>query len=100
MHLAASQKRFLKSQAHSLKPLIIIGDKGYTNALEAELLKTLDQHELIKVRVNAGDREQRAEIIEQMCKSSGASLVGAIGHVAIVFLQRAKDSNIDLPKAK
>ena len=64
MALKENQKRFLRKLAHQLKPVVIVGDKGLTENLLNELKQTLEHHELIKVRINAGDREERDELIE------------------------------------
>ena len=47
--LTAAQTRFLRGQAHDLKALLQIGNKGITPAFLAELDAVLEQHELVKV---------------------------------------------------
>ena len=85
MTLSESQKKYLRGLGHSLKPLIMVGDAGLSEALLAEFDSTLQHHELIKVRVRAGDREARDAIIEKLCEVSSATLVQRIGNVALVY---------------
>ena len=89
--LTAAQNRFLRGQAHGLKPLLQVGGKGITDTLVAELDGALEHHELIKVKVAAEDREARDAMIEQLAQRSGAALVQRIGHVAILY-RPSKDS--------
>lgn len=85
MTLSEAQKKYLRGRGHALKPLIMVGDSGLSNALLAEYESTLDHHELIKVRVRVGDREARDAMIDKLCKDSSATLVQRIGNVALVY---------------
>ncbi len=80
-----AKKRQLKSLAHHLNPIVIVGNQGLTEAVVAELDLALSRHELVKVRVNAADRDERRAIIAQMEQQSRAELVQHIGHVAVLF---------------
>ena len=50
MNLSTKQKQHLKGLAHSLKPVVLIGANGLTEAVLAEMSVALDHHELIKVK--------------------------------------------------
>lgn len=81
----------LKIQAHKLHPVVIIGSHGLTEAVHNEIETALKAHELIKIRVNATDKAERAEMIEAMCDRHEAVLVQTVGHVAVVY--REKEDN-------
>ncbi len=83
--VSAAVKRRLRARAHGLKPVIIVGASGLSAGLMAALEQALDDHALIKVRVNAEDRSARREMIAELCSASGAQLVQTIGHVAVLF---------------
>lgn len=85
MNLSESQKKYLRGRGHDLKPLIMIGDAGLSESLLAEYESTIAHHELIKVKVRAGDRESRDTIIETLCSSHDAELVQRIGNVALLY---------------
>ncbi len=80
----SADKKNLKAKAHSLKPVIIIGQSGLTDAVLAELEIALDTHELIKVKIRA-EREERKQISEQLCVKSGAELIQSIGQIIVVY---------------
>ncbi len=96
--LAAAQKRYLRSLAHDLKPVILVGAKGVTPAMLAELELALEHHELVKVKFAAPDRDARDAWNEAMIEASGAALVQRVGNVATVFRARRKDPGIVLPR--
>lgn len=97
--LTNPQKRYLRGLAHELKPVILVGAKGVTPALLAELNGALEQHELIKVRVAAEDRDSRDQSIAELVEGASAALVGRIGHVAVLYRPRKDKPLVILPKA-
>ncbi len=85
MNLSEPQKKYLRGLGHALKPLIMVGDAGLSDALLAEFESTLAHHELIKVRIKAGDRESRDKMVDELCSTSGADLVQRVGNMALLF---------------
>lgn len=96
--LSNAQKRYLRGLAHELKPVVLVGAKGVTPALLAELDLALEQHELLKVKIATDDREVRDAWIDALAGQSGAALVGRIGHVAILYRRRQEKPLVILPK--
>ena len=96
--LTSSQSRFLRGQAHDLKALLQIGAKGLTPAFMAELDAVLEQHELVKVKIGAEDRETRDAMIGEIVEKSGAGLVQRIGHVAVLYRPSKDHRQIVLPR--
>ena len=92
-----SQKRFLKAQAHSLKPVVITGERGLTETVMAEIDNALNHHELIKVRINAEDREQREAMTAEIASTTGADTVQRIGHIVVLFRPSPDKPRIVLP---
>ena len=84
MQLSEKQKRHLRGLGHSLKPVVMMGNAGLSDAVLAEVSRALDDHELIKVRVRFGDRKVRDEAISRLCDESGATLIKRIGNIALV----------------
>ena len=97
MPLNPDQIRFLRGQAHHLKPVVIVGQQGLSENVVAEIEGALDAHELIKVRLNADDRAARQEMIERITSSSAAELVQKIGHVAVFFRRNEDKPRLALP---
>ena len=97
MELSESQKKYLRGLGHQLKPVIMIGDAGLTDAVMSEFDSTISHHELIKVRVRAGDRKVRDKVIDALCKKGSASLVNRIGNVALIYRRNDQKTGIPLP---
>ena len=97
MGLSESQKKFLRGLGHQLKPVITIADAGLSDSLLKEFSSTIDHHELIKVRVRAGDRDVRDKIISDLCTKESADLVSRIGNVALVYRRNKEKPKIPLP---
>ena len=83
--LSESQKKHLRGLGHNLKPVIMVGDAGLTASLLAEFEATLAHHELIKVRVRAGDRNLRDSLIDELCRTGAAELVQRVGNMALLY---------------
>ncbi|EIJ42564.1 putative RNA-binding protein, YhbY family [Beggiatoa alba B18LD] len=97
MSLTSHQTRYLRSIAHALKPVVMVGSKGITDALLAELDSALAAHELIKVSIASDDREERREITDALSKASGAEIVQLIGRTSVLY-RPAQPARIILPK--
>ncbi|MBS0458218.1 MAG: ribosome assembly RNA-binding protein YhbY [Proteobacteria bacterium] len=96
--ISPAQRRYLRSLAHDLKPVILVGGKGVTPALLAELDLALEHHELVKVKLAAPDRDERDGWVAAIVEASGAALVQRVGNIATVFRPRKKNPGIVLPR--
>lgn len=97
MPLTVKQRKFLRAQVHSRKPVVIVGNAGLTTAVIDEIDAALAHHELIKVRVNAGDRAARRAMIEAIVAQTDAELVQTLGHVAS-FYRPTDPPKLTLPR--
>ena len=84
--LKGTQKKYLKSLAHSLKPVVFIGQRGLTPTLAKAMEDALDCHELIKVRfVDFKEKNLKKDLTLEIEKNHGCSKVGMVGHIAIFY---------------
>ncbi|ARU55566.1 RNA-binding protein [Oleiphilus messinensis] len=90
MPLSNEQKRQYKAIAHNLNPIVIIGDKGLSEGLLAEVDRALNDHELIKIKINIGEKEDRQVIVDELVSSSQSELVQIIGKMAIIVRRNPK----------
>ena len=97
MLLTEKQLRFLRGRAHALKPVIQIGQKALSSGVVTETCRALDDHELIKLRIHAADRDARDALLAQLLTATGAVLVTRIGHVAVLFKPNEKLTRFPLP---
>ena len=96
MPLTAKQKKNLRNLAHELKPVVIIGQHGLTDNVLNEIELSIDHHELIKVKVNAVDREQRRGFVDRIIKQTRAELVHQVGHMAVFYRRNPQRNQINL----
>ena len=80
-----SFKQSLKAQAHHLKPVVLLGGKGLTEAVVAETNIALLSHELIKVKINGAEKEDRIKIAADLCQQLQAEMVQMIGNTVILY---------------
>lgn len=97
MALSNKQKQFLKSLAHPLKPVVLLGQHGLTEGVMAEIETALAHHELIKVKVATENREQKVLIMDTIAKEAKAIKVQSIGHILVLY-RPSEDKKITLPK--
>lgn len=98
MSLSNSQRRYLRGLAHDLKPVILVGAKGVTEALIQEFSLALDHHELVKVRIPAEDRSEFAAHATQLAEATKSETVQTIGRTAVYFRRNAEKPVIALPR--
>jgi len=89
--LPPDQQRKLKKQAHHLNVIVQSGAAGLTPAVTAEIERALSDHELIKIRLAADDRDQRKTMITALCEELGAACVQQVGHTAALYRPKPKD---------
>ena len=77
-------KKKLRAIGHELKPVVTIAGNGLSESVLAELKRALDDHELIKIKI-VGDREERAEVIEELKALDETDVVQTIGGVALLY---------------
>lgn len=98
--LNKAELRYLRSLAHALKPVVRLGQQGLTDAVSRELDGALEHHELVKVKLSAGEKDARLTQLEALCKSVRAESVQQIGHTATLFRRNTKKPVIELALAK
>ncbi|MDG4866690.1 ribosome assembly RNA-binding protein YhbY [Guyparkeria sp. 1SP6A2] len=97
MNLTARQRQYLRAEAHHLKPVVLLGQHGLTDAVLAEIEQALEIHELIKVRVPGVERDEKREIIDAITSATHSTLVQTVGHIAVLFRPKAEYSAFNLP---
>jgi RNA-binding protein len=83
--LSSKKRSELRAEAHKLSPVVIIGDKGLTDLVLAEIDRSLKAHELIKVRAATDERDARDLWLESICERLQAHPVQQIGKVFVLF---------------
>lgn len=97
MNLSTKQKQFLKGLAHNLKPVVLTGANGLTEAVLAEIELALNHHELIKVKIASEDRDTKNLIADAVVRETKGQKVQVIGKTLVLYRQ-SEDRKIELPK--
>ncbi len=83
--LSPTERRSFRATAHSLSPVVMIGNDGLTPKVLAEIERTLMAHELIKIRVFNDDREQRETWLSEICDQLSAAPIQHIGKLLVIW---------------
>jgi RNA-binding protein len=95
--LSERQRKHLRGLAHSLHPIVRLGNAGLTEAVVRETARALHDHELIKVKAPGGDRAARDALVSSLAQRSGSALVQRIGNVAVLYRPRLEMPKILIP---
>lgn len=85
MTLTPKMRQALKARAHKLKPVILVGSNGISEALLKETDRALNDHELIKVRIPTDDRDLKKQLFAEVCEKLNAELVQQIGSIGVIY---------------
>lgn len=85
LDITAAQRRALRARAHSLKPVVSISQKGLSESVMKEIGVCLDSHELIKIRVYSDEREEREQLLSEICQHLEAAPVQHIGKLLVIW---------------
>ncbi|MSQ50257.1 MAG: YhbY family RNA-binding protein [Betaproteobacteria bacterium] len=94
----SAERSELRARAHPLSPIVIIGNGGLTAGVLAEIERSLNAHELIKIRVGGADHAGRESMYETICANSGASPVQHIGRILVIYRERPKEEPTVAPR--
>jgi putative YhbY family RNA-binding protein len=92
LKLTSVERAALRSEAHALDPVVIIGEAGLTPAVMKEIERSLDTHGLIKVRVFGDDREARIGMYQTICEQLDAAPVQHIGKLLVMYRPKKEAS--------
>lgn len=95
--MTPKQRKYLKGLAHPLEPVVRVGRGGVSESVVAETKRSLEAHELIKVRIDAEGEERRA-LAAKLAEACGADIAGEIGKIAMLYKAREEEPEISLPQ--
>jgi len=79
----------LRAIGHKLKPVVTVGTNGLSESVVAEIDAVLERHELVKIKLAAGDRTRKRAVIEELCERTGATVVHSVGNIILVLRRAA-----------
>jgi len=87
--LTSSEKNILRKKAHSLKPVVLIGQHGVNESVIAEIDSSLNVHELVKIRCRGSDKEKFSEQCTQVENGLHAEVVQKIGSTFVLYRKKS-----------
>ncbi len=94
--LTGKQRRHLRSLAHSLKPIVLVGQRGLSENLIENFEAALLAHELVKVKVHEGSG--LVEVAQAFHEATDAQLAQRIGFTLIFYKPHPETPTIVLPR--
>jgi RNA-binding protein len=80
-----ADKKHLRRLGHNLKPVVTVAGNGFTENVSNEIERALTDHELIKIKLVAEDRDSKKALTDTICSSHNATLVQSIGHMLLIY---------------
>ncbi|MFT7131762.1 MAG: RNA-binding protein [Cyclobacteriaceae bacterium] len=88
--ISQKDKKRYRAIGHHLKPVVTLAGNGLSENVSNEITRALADHELIKIKVLAADREERNALITQILETQQATEVQKIGHMVLIYKAAAK----------
>jgi|GEM_PF-1087778 len=92
--LTPSERKEFRARAHQLEPVVMIGEAGLTPGVIKEIDRSLNAHELIKIRVAEVDRAAREILCSQISRETGAAKVQHIGKLLVFYRPRVLEESV------
>jgi len=90
MTSSSREKKRYRAIGHRLKPVVTVAQNGITETVRQELERALNDHELIKVKIASGSREERLAIRDELLTLVGAECIQQIGHILLLYRPASK----------
>lgn len=100
LEITIDQRRALRARAHALNPVVAISQNGLSESVLQEIGRSLDSHELIKIRVFNDERAVREEYMAAICEKLGAAPVQHIGKLLVVWRPGPDDGKAAKPRRR
>ncbi|HHB11717.1 MAG TPA: YhbY family RNA-binding protein [Chromatiales bacterium] len=96
MNLSERQRKVLRRHAHTLKPVVIVGRHGLTDAVVAATDEALERHELVKIRFAGCDRTERDRLVRELARRTQSLPVQRVGFVLTLYRRHPKRPRVPL----
>jgi RNA-binding protein len=84
--LDGKTKKYLRGKAHGLTAAVTVGKEGVTESVAAEIERTAESAELVKIRLLPSSPADRKEAEQALAGMLRGEFVGGIGRVLVYFL--------------
>ncbi len=88
----SKDRSFLRSQAQTLKSVVMVGKAGMTDEVRDALREALECHELVKVKFQCM-KDKVHEIAEALSRLTDSELVAETGFTALFYKRASNPEN-------
>jgi putative YhbY family RNA-binding protein len=100
IELSPTQRRALRAAAHHLNPTVAIAGNGLSPAVLKEIDVSLKAHELIKVKLHGIERDERDDLLAEICAALDCAPVQHIGNILILWRPKPEDESTQPPSRR
>ena len=93
-NLSSAKKKDLRKKAYSLKPYVMIGQYGLTDAVLTEIDLALKAHELIKIRIRGSDKNKRSLQCLKIEQELNATVIHQVGFITVLYRPKAHTTQV------
>lgn len=98
--LTGKQRRHLRGLGHELRAVVQLGKDGITDGVVAAVDQALTDHELVKIKLGGGDREDgpdRHDDADALAARTKSEVAQVLGNTVLLFRADLADPKITLP---
>lgn len=89
--LSTKQIKFLKKEAHHLKPIFQIGKGGLNDDMLTQIRQAVDKRELIKITLLQNTDEDTDSVRDVIQYDMNIDVVQVIGHTLVLYKKSSKE---------
>ena len=95
--MTGKQKRYLRTLAHPLKPVVNLGKQGLSQETRHEIEVQLLDHELIKLKVLDNCPLTKKECADELSRAKSLEVVQVIGKTIVLYCHHSDEPETKLP---
>ena len=94
--ITSSTRKKYRQIGHHLRPIVTVGNSGITGGVIDEMQRALQDHELIKVKLNIEKKSEREREVKNLSTALDAHFIQLIGKNALLYKKNpsAKSSSL------
>ncbi len=96
--LSGKEKRYLRSLANTIDPVVQVGKASVNESVLFSLNEALEARELVKVKVLKNCLDEVKDVAQELAEQSKSELVQVIGRNVVLYRPNPEKPGIELPK--